>query len=431
MQDLDLSFLIVAMFSMGLAIIVYVTDPRSRTSRALALAMAAIGPDVIIAGIGRNGSFMPLFWVESLSAILETISILAGIEWGRRIGETSVSGRWRTAVSVLFRFSQVLIVIFGLMRLGYLLIAPELAVVDQTGFVRASGLEFALFAPLLGSSMLLSTIAIIILLFVQSDRAESVRLHALVVAAPFLLMALILNEHWVAISLTIGLLFFLYGSVRYLIIQSERGTFMSKFISPEVTRLMRVQGEEALLHRERRRISIVVCDIRGFTAYARAHDSAQVLDLLEAFYRAVGQVTDAHQGTVKDHAGDGILILVGAPVQLEDHASVAVALAQDIMRHARPLLKAQSDQLGLGVGVATGNTTIGAIQGAGRLEYVAVGNAVNLAARLCQRAADGEVLLDEGTKRALGEGHSLAVQQRAPEPLKGFAEPVPVYAVAQ
>lgn len=431
MQDLDLSFLIVALLSLGLAIIVFVTDPRSRTSRALALSMGAIGPDVLVAGIGRSGSLMPLFWIEVLSAVLESVAILAGIEWGRRIGESSVAGRWRAAVNVLFRISQGLIVVFGLMRLGYLLIAPELAVLDEAGFVRASGLEFALFAPLLGSSMLLSGIAILILLFVQSDRAESLRLHALVVASPFLLIALVLNERWVGISLTLGLLFFLYGSVRYLIIQSERGTFMSKFISPEVTRLVREEGgADALLHRERRRISVVVCDIRGFTSYARTQDSGQVVDLLEAFYKAVGQVTDTHQGTVKDHAGDGILILVGAPVPLADHARVAVALAQDIMRHARPLLKAQSDQIGLGVGVATGNTTIGAIQGAGRLEYVAVGNAVNLAARLCQRAADGEVLLDEGTKRALGDA-ALPVEQRAPEPLKGFAEPVQVYAVAQ
>lgn len=429
MQDLDLSFLIVALLSLGLAIIVFVTDPRSRASRALALAMGVIAPDVLISGVVRNAGLLPPFWIETLGAIFETVAILAGIEWGRRIGESSVVGGWRKAVNVLFRISQGLIVIFGLMRLGYLMIAPDLAVANHTGFVRTSGLEFALFMPFLGVSMLLSSIAIIILFFVQSDRAESVRLRALLIAAPFLLVSLILNQHWLTLSLTVGLLIFLYGSVRYLIIQSERGKFMSQFISPEVARMMRAEDPRALLHRERRRISVVVCDIRGFTAYARDRDSSQVVDLLEAFYKAVGQVTDAHQSTVKDHAGDGILILVGAPVPLTDTASVAIALAQDIMRLARPLLRAQSDELGLGVGVATGATTIGAIQGAGRLEYVAVGNSVNLAARLCQRAEDGEVLLDEGTRRALVAESDLAVQDRAPEPLKGFAEPVPVYSL--
>lgn len=429
MPDQDLSLLIVALLSLGLAIIVFVTDPRSRTSRALALAMSAIGLDVLIAGVARDAGLLPPLWIETINAVLESVAILAGIEWGRRIGESSVAGVWRKVVNVLFRISQSMIVIYGFMRLGYSILAPELAVADQSGFVRTSGLEFALFTPFLGVSMLFSGIAIVILFFVQSDRAESVRLRALLAAAPFLLLALMLNEHWLALSLTIGLLLFLYGSVRYLIIQSERGQFMSQFISPEVTRMMRAEGPDALLHRERRRISVVVCDIRGFTAYARTRDSSQVVDLLEAFYKAVGQVTDAHQSTVKDHAGDGILILVGAPETLTNTALVAIALAQDIMRQARPLLLAQSEELGLGVGVATGNTTIGTIQGAGRLEYVAVGNAVNLAARLCQRAEDGEVLLDEGTRRALAVEHDFSVQDRAPEPLKGFAEPVPVYSL--
>lgn len=86
--------------------------------------------------------------------------------------------------------------------------------------------------------------------------------------------------------------------------------------------------------------------------------------------------------------------------------------------------------VGLGIGVATGTTTVGAIRGAGRLEYVAVGNAVNLAARLCMRAEDGEILTDRRTSEELRGEAAVRISQRAPEGLKGFPEPIPVCALA-
>jgi adenylate cyclase len=428
-RDVDLAFLILGMMTTGVALIFIATDFRSGTSRALSLCIGAIGANVLSTVVQHRGGLLSPVGFEAVRAMLETVSVLAGIEWGRRIGETASVGRWRTTVNVLFRVAQGMTVGFGVTRLAYVAVAPGQATAHSAGVFHTSGLEFALFAPLLGTAMLLALIAIVMLLFVRTDPAESVRLRALVASSPFTLMALVLEDRLVAISLTIGLLIFLLGSMRYLTIQGRRGQFMSQFLSPEVARLMRAKKAEAVLRRERRRLTVVVCDIRGFTAYARTRDSDEVAAVLEEFYRTVGSVTARHRGTVKDHAGDGVLILVGAPLAIEDHAAVALALADDVIREARPILRARSPDLGLGVGVATGNTTIGAIQGAGRLEYVAVGNAVNLAARLCQRAADGEILLDEGTRRALGTPAQATISARAPEPLKGFSEPIPVFAL--
>jgi class 3 adenylate cyclase len=296
--------------------------------------------------------------------------------------------------------------------------------------MRLSGLEWAIFTPVLGSSILLSAIAVVMLLVVSADPVECGRLRALIISTPFLLGGLALAERFVPISIAVGLLIFLGGTVRYYIVQAQRGEFMSQFLSPEVARVVNLQGMSQLTRRERRQLSVVVCDLRGFTRFASERVSDEVMDLLQRFYRLAGEVAARHGGTVKDHAGDGLLILVGAPLPVKDHAQAAARLALELMREAQPLLRHEGE-LGLGIGVASGHLTVGAIQGAGRLEYVAVGNAVNLAARLCQRAEAGEVLCDRRTHEALLDLPGLSALTREPERFKGFDDPLPVYALAQ
>jgi class 3 adenylate cyclase len=93
----------------------------------------------------------------------------------------------------------------------------------------------------------------------------------------------------------------------------------------------------------------------------------------------------------------------------------------------QPILTSASPELGLGVGVASGRVSVGVVGGA-RLEYVAVGSTVNLAARLCQMARAGQILFDRETRALLGDDRRLTEESRLT--LKGFSEPVPVYAFA-
>lgn len=423
-QPLDSSAFIVCLMTAGVALIFYVTDGKSRTTRALSLCLFAIAAALLLGSSEYLGLIGHSALIAASRTTLESVSILAGVEWGRRIGQTA-TGRWRTTSNVLFRVSQGLVLIYWMLFLGYILLFPEKAGQSVAGVVRVRAVEFAVFAPVLGSAILLATISISMLLLIRIDRAEQARLRALFWAGPFLLLGLILGERLVPLTLSLGLLIFIAGSVRYLMIQGQRGAFMRQFLSPEVARIVQAEGLEQVLKRERRPLSVVFCDLRGFTAYARVRDSDAVTTLLEQFYDIVGAAAAAHGGVVKDHAGDGVLILVGAPLAVPDHAARAVKLALDLHVRVRPLLDATGAGLGLGVGVATGNTTVGAIRGAGRLEYVAVGNAVNLAARLCARAADGEVLSDQRTCDEMGK-LKIEVVQHAPEPLKGFAEPIPV-----
>lgn len=430
---LDTATFVIGLIATGLALIFHWTDRRGYTTRALALSLFCLGLRLSISYVwhlgGEPGGQAGLPLLAVLARLLEGLAIVAGIEWARRIGVAG-SRSLRRSVSVLFRVSQLLALVYVLMTLLQLAVMDALPKVPASAFLQTPPLHWAILLPLLGTSMLLSAIGIVILLFTRSDPVESVRLRALALAAPFLLAGLVTRESVVPITMAIGLLVLLSGSIRYLIIQTQRGQLMSQFLSPDVERSLRLKGAASLLQRERRELSVVMADLRGFTRYARVRDSGEVVALLERYYQVAGRLARRYGATVKDHAGDGLLLLVGAPMPVKQHALQAARLALALSAEATALLREAAADLGVGVGVATGSTTVGAIQGAGRLEYVAVGTAVNLAARLCQRAEAGEVLADEYTQRALPADSDVQGLPRAPEPLKGFEAQVAVYALA-
>jgi len=421
------AFLVVAIIAAGMGVIFLMTDPRSGASRALAAALILMGLRLGLTLFEEQGSTAWQLTAQALARVIEAANILMGIEWARRIALTAAA-RLRRTIQALLRSSQILGLVYGAMTLGYIVLAPELAIRDAPGVVRLTGLEWAVFTPVLGSCLLLAAIALIMLLVVSGDPVECIRLRALIVSTPFLLGGLVVSEEWVPLTVAVGLLIFLGGSVRFLIIQARRGEFMSQFLSPQVARVLNLQGMGEVMRRERRQLSVVVCDLRGFTRFAAERVSDEVMDLLQRFYQLAGEVAARHGGTVKDHAGDGLLILVGAPLPVRDHAAAAARLAMELMQKALPLLQREGE-LGLGIGIASGQLTVGAIQGAGRMEYIAVGNAMNLAARLCQRAQSGEVLCDRRTREALADAAGLQSQEREPEQFKGFDAPMPVYAL--
>ncbi|HEY0975806.1 MAG TPA: adenylate/guanylate cyclase domain-containing protein [Solimonas sp.] len=420
------AFWVLALLAGGIGFIFMWTDWRSPPSRALAMCFILIGGRVALAPYDSVVVTRADWWLQAATLVIEMFAILYGIEWTRRVGVSS-SARMRRTINVLFRISQILALIYGLLSLGYLAIAPEMASSNVPGTFRVRGLEWAIFAPVLGSSILVAAVAMLMVRFTRRDKSESVRLDALAVAAPFLLSGLVVETSLVPIMVTIGLLVFLSGAVRYLIIHNHRGQSMRQFLSPEVARLLSTEGLEHAMRRERRDISVVFCDLRGFTAYARDLPSEDVMSLLERYYRQVGSVATIHGGTVKDHAGDGVLILVGAPLTDLDHARKAARLALALREQVGAFLTQNAPQLSVGIGVATGEATVGAIRGAGRHEYVAVGTVMNLAARLCQRAGAGQVLCDAATAQVLNGGSGLRVEADEPESLKGFAAPVPVF----
>jgi len=178
----------------------------------------------------------------------------------------------------------------------------------------------------------------------------------------------------------------------------------------------------------------VCCDLRGFTAFTAATSSQKVIRILREYYDAVGAAATECGGTIKDQAGDGVLILVGAPIPLPDHAQRALRLAIGIREKGVEITARWSDadmSLGVGVGVASGFVTVGVIGAASRLEYTAVGPAVNLAARLCGEAEHGGILIDSHTIELLGDAAKRpGLRLGEALTLKGFQQPVQSYILA-
>jgi class 3 adenylate cyclase len=187
-----------------------------------------------------------------------------------------------------------------------------------------------------------------------------------------------------------------------------------------------VDGELAL-GGELRDVTVLFCDIRGFTALTEEMAPTETITLLNEHMTALTGVVHAHGGVVDKFIGDGLMALFGAPQASDDHAGRAVAAAAAMLAARRRLNVASGRELGIGIGVASGPVVAGCVGAEDRLNYTVVGAQVNLAARLCAQAAAMEILIDEATHRSLAAG--IAVESIPALVLKGFSVPVAAYKV--
>ncbi len=205
--------------------------------------------------------------------------------------------------------------------------------------------------------------------------------------------------------------------------------FFFRLVSRRMARLARLE-EPPTPRLRRHELSVVAVDLRGFTAFSESAEPAEAVELLREYYGMVGSVVQAFGGMIKEHAGDGTLALVGAAGPSRDHAERAVAMTFAILAGAERFLAPRRSaglDLGIGIGVASGPVTVGTIEAASRIEPVAVGQPVNLAARLCARALAGEILVDERTLERIREETSGRFEPLEVAALKGFAHPVPIF----
>lgn len=165
-------------------------------------------------------------------------------------------------------------------------------------------------------------------------------------------------------------------------------------------------GSERILASHRRDISVVICDLRGFTAFAESAEPEEVMELLHAYHGALVPLVQAFEGTLDRFVGDGLLVFFNDPLPCPDPAVRAVRLAV-AMRDAVAALAAEwrqrGHQIGFGVGVAQGFATLGQIGFEGRFDYSAIGTVINTAARLCDAAKDGQILVTSRIATAAAE----------------------------
>ncbi|MBI1774226.1 MAG: response regulator [Proteobacteria bacterium] len=205
----------------------------------------------------------------------------------------------------------------------------------------------------------------------------------------------------------------------------ERMGRLKRFLSPQVAELVMSAGGETLLESHRREVTVVFCDLRGFTAFAEIAEPEEVMKVLGEYHAGLGTLIDKFEGTLEHFAGDGIMVLFNDPVPCPDPAQKAARMAVEMRACVAGLaakwLKA-GHELGFGIGIAHGYATLGRIGFAGRQGYAAIGSVANLSARLCGEAKDGQILVDGKVRAAL---EAIAELEPMGElSLKGFHRPV-------
>ncbi|MGQ0529311.1 MAG: adenylate/guanylate cyclase domain-containing protein [Panacagrimonas sp.] len=416
--------LLVALVGLGIGVAFLVADFRAPTSRALGVAFIAFGAAVGLSQplIGDTG---PVPAAGRWLALADAVALIASLEWVRRVRRTIAVEHLHVGVSdVLLRCGQVSGLCFGLFGVY----APEvrrdefLGAVNNVYALTRPG--FWLFATPVVISIFTGAVATLLLLLARPDRSERIRIIAAVVGFPLIVAGIVLQTNIGALMMVAGQVIFLIGAMQYLVVQGQRGQFLARFLSPQVEKLVRERGLRHAVQHRSLEITVVCSDLRGFTAFAQAHPSSSVIKTLREYYNAVGKVVAEYGGTVKDYAGDGILILVGAPLAVPNHAHSGLEMAQLIREAASEVTRRWSTEafpLGVGMGVASGLVTVGIIGSSSRWEYTAVGPAVNLASRLCEQAEHRQILVDARTVELAGHA---GLQARPPMQVKGFAEPV-------
>lgn len=262
----------------------------------------------------------------------------------------------------------------------------------------------------------------------ELDPAEAGRALASVAASPVIITVTASPPSVIFGLLPLWISLSIWGQLRYTSARAERGVFLSRFLSPRVTELVATRGLAETMKPRHAEITVVCADLRGFTSYSEGVPSQAVVDLLAEYYDAVGEVAGRHGATITNYAGDGVLIVVGAPLRDQEHAATGVQLARDLLVAVEPVLsrwQTRLHTLGLGIGVASGDVTVGAISAETRMEYTAIGMPVNLAARLCAAASSDEVLVDATAARL---SNAAELEYRGDMEIKGFSEPQQVHA---
>ena len=212
--------------------------------------------------------------------------------------------------------------------------------------------------------------------------------------------------------------------------QLERFGRLKRFFSPPVADLI-LSGETGdPLKSHRREITVVFLDLRGFTAFTETADPEEVMGVLREYHAAMGELIMKHQGTLERFAGDGIMIFFNDPVLLPNPSESATRMAFEMQGSFRRLSqgwKKRGYELEMGIGIAQGYATLGAIGFEGRIDYGAIGVVTNLAARLCGEAKGGQILVSQ---RVLASIEGVVQAEPVGElSLKGFHRPFSVFNV--
>ena len=216
-----------------------------------------------------------------------------------------------------------------------------------------------------------------------------------------------------------------------------RQTFR-RYVSPRVADriLADTQLRDTLLATAdvRARAVVLFADLRGFTSISEQLEAPRMVPLLNEFFSLLTEITFRHDGTVFHMAGDCLMLGFGVPLEQPDSPQRAVHAAQEMLSGFAALAGSWKEryqvEAGLGIGINEGDVVAGNIGSSSYMNYTIIGDTVNIAARLCQRARAGEMLFSSTLKRSL-DAHGLDIGATPLPPLKlrGRAHPIDIFCV--
>ena len=278
----------------------------------------------------------------------------------------------------------------------------------QLGVVFVAGLVMATVRPLRGTLICL--------------------VGALVLGVPASYLAFSRGGYWMDFLLPVIVTCLLGLGAEAMARRRFRAAF-TRYVSREVAD--RIQADPGSLAGERREVSILLSDLRGFTTLSESMPPERMAARLTEYFDAMTAVIFAHHGMVNDFVGDAIMAFFGAPLDDRDHALHAVQSALAMERAVQELTRRWEAEglpiLRMGIGIHTGPVFAGNVGGTGKVKYAVVGDAVNVTARVegLNKDFGTVVLLTDATRVAVGD--SLELKDRGPVSVKGRREPVRVY----
>jgi adenylate cyclase len=204
-----------------------------------------------------------------------------------------------------------------------------------------------------------------------------------------------------------------------------------RFFAPSLAARIAAAPDQLRLGGAKSRVAVLFSDIRGFTALSEDMRPDDLASLLSEYFTVMVEIVFRHGGTLDKFIGDAVMAQWGAPIASADDADHAMAAAIDMIRELETLnatwTREGRPRLAVGIGLNYGESFAGYIGAERRLEYTVIGDAVNVASRLCSSADGGEILLTEEMRAALSG--PPVMHERGTMELRGKSQPVPVYSV--
>ena len=213
--------------------------------------------------------------------------------------------------------------------------------------------------------------------------------------------------------------------------QLERVSRLRRFLPAPVADLIISSGDESFLSGHRREITVLCCELRGFTALAETAEPEDVWEILGEYHSALGDLIARFEGTLERFTGDGLVVFFNDPIPCHDAPLRSVRMALAMRQRVQGLADSwqrRGHELALAVGIAQGYATIGRIGFSGRFDYASIGSVTNLSARLCAEAAPWQILV---TQRVHAAAEDVVVSRLVGDlSLRGFSRPVRAFDVS-